>query len=404
MQFSLFSYGFRPFFLGAGLAGVLLVPWWALHLQGALPLASGWPGAMWHAHEMLFGFVCAAIAGFLLTAVPSWTGRKGFGGGPLVAMSALWLLGRLVVASSAHWPGALVAAVDLAFLPVLGFFLAWPLMRERNRNTPLLLVLLALWLCNAVFHFGQLRGELLVSRRALIAAIDLVLILITVIGGRIVPSFTAGLLRQRSLVGLVRSSPRVTVLATGFMIAVAVVDLLAPDGPLAGWIALAAAAVQGLRLAQWQGHRTLQEPLVWILQFAYAWLPAGLALKALALLATLPVAAYWLHALTVGAISTMVLGVMTRVSLGHTGRPLRLHALTVVAYVLLGCAALVRVFGPSLAPGGYVPVVAASAVLWTAAFGLFLLVYAPILLSEKREAGRAVTRQAAGPQRAGREA
>lgn len=383
MQISLFDYGFRPFFLGAGLAALLLVPWWAAHLTLGVPLATDWPYALWHAHEMLFGFVCAAIAGFLLTAVPSWTGRKGFAGGPLVAMSALWLSGRLLVASSASWPGPLVTAVDLAFLPLLGIFVARPLLRERNRNTPLLLVLLALWLCDAAFHHGLLRGDAVMARRALIAGIGLVAVMVTVVGGRIVPSFTAGVLRRQRATAIVGTSRALTALAVGLMVAVVVVDMLCPDGSLAGWIALAAAIVQGLRLARWQGHRTRREPLVWILQVAYAWLPVGLALKALALLTDLPLAAHWLHALTVGALSTMILGVMTRVPLGHTGRPLQPHPLTVLAYLLAVCAALVRVFGPGLMPTAYLTVVAATAALWTAAFGLFLLVYAPILLTPR---------------------
>lgn len=388
MQISLFDYGFRPFFLGAGLAALLLVPWWAAHLTLGVPLATDWPPALWHAHEMLFGFVCAAIAGFLLTAVPSWTGRKGFAGGPLVAMSALWLFGRLLVASSASWPRMLVTSVDLAFLPLLGAFVARPLLRERNRNTPLLLVLLALWLCNAVFHLGLLRGDAVLARQALVVGIDLVAVMVTVVGGRIVPSFTAGVLRRHGMADAVRAPRTLSTLAVGLMVAVAVVDWLQPGSACAGWTALAAAVAQGMRLARWQGHRMHREPLVWILHVAYAWLPVGLALKALALLAGLPMAAHWLHALTVGAIATMILGVMTRVPLGHTGRPLRLHPFTIAAYLLAVGAAFVRVLGPRLLPADYLAVIATSAALWTAAFGLFLLVYAPVLLMPRLQGSR----------------
>ena len=162
-QLPLFTYGFRTFFVAAGLSALILIPLWAIGFGFQWPLNTDWPPAAWHGHEMLFGFVCAAIAGFLLTAVPSWTGQKGFGGAPLMLMAAVWLLGRLLVGSSAVWPFVAVAVADLAFLAVLALFLAPPLLRERNRNTPLLAVLLLLWLCNAGFHLGLWRGDALLS-------------------------------------------------------------------------------------------------------------------------------------------------------------------------------------------------------------------------------------------------
>ena len=383
MQTSLFTYGFRPFFLGAGLAALLLVPAWAASFTLGWPLATSWPPMWWHAHEMLFGFVCAAIAGFLLTSVPSWTGQKGFAGLPLVSMAALWLLGRVLVGSSACWPFGLVAAVDLAFLPALGALIGWPLVRERNRNTPLLLVLFLLWSCNAAFHVGLWRDDPALARQALLAGVNLALILVTVIGGRITPSFTATALRQRGVDATVRSRRAMTPVVVALMVAVAAIDLVRPGSVLAGAVALAAAAAQAARLAQWQGHRTLRDPIVWILHAAYAWLPIGLALKSLALLAGVAAAAFWLHALTIGALATMILGVMTRVSLGHTGRSLQLHRLTVLAYLLLSASVLVRVFGAAGSWLGYTTVIAASAALWTAAFASFLWVYAPILLAPR---------------------
>ena len=387
MQTSLFTYGFRPFFLGAGLSALLLVPAWAASFTLGWPLATSWPPMWWHAHEMLFGFVCAAIAGFLLTSVPSWTGQKGFAGRPLVSMTALWLLGRVLVGSSAFWPFGLVAAVDLAFLPALGALIGWPLVRERNRNTPLLLVLFLLWSCNAAFHVALWRDDPALARQALLAGINLALILVTVIGGRITPSFTATALRQRGVDATVRSRRAMTPVVVVLMVAVAAIDLVRPGSALAGAVALAAAAAQAARLAQWQGHRTLRDPIVWILHAAYAWLPIGLALKSLALLAGVAAAAFWLHALTIGALATMILGVMTRVSLGHTGRSLQLHRLTVLAYLLLSASVLVRVFGAAGSGLGYTTVIVASAALWTAAFASFLWVYAPILLAP-RVAGR----------------
>ena len=377
MNPALFSYGFRPFFLGVGLAA-LLVPLWAWSFVSGADLPGAWPPMLWHAHEMLFGFVVAAIAGFLLTAVPSWTGRKGFAGWPLVLLFTLWLLGRLAVGSSEWVPHA--AVVELAFLPALLALLAWPLLRERNRNTPLLLVLVALWACDAVCHWALWRNDLALARQALLAGIDIVLVLVTVIGGRIVPAFTATALRQAGGVAAPRATEGLTSVVVTLMVAVAVVDVLWPYGPWAGGIALAAALVQALRLSQWQTRHTRRMPIVWVLHLAYAWLPLGLALKALSLLTGAAIAAYWLHALTIGAIATMIVAVMTRAALGHTGRPLQPHRLTVVAYVLLALAAVVRVFGPALHGQAYPMVVVCSAALWTAAFVLFLWIYGPILL------------------------
>jgi len=383
MKPQLFAYGFRPFFLGAGLSALALVPWWAASFSFGLPLGTDWPPMVWHAHEMLFGFVCAAIAGFLLTAVPSWTGQKGFAGGALMLMSGLWLLGRLIVGSSASWPFALVAAADLAFLPVLAAFLAWPLMRDRNRNTPLLLVLLVLWLCNATVHLALFRGDLSLARQALLTGVNVVLILVTVIGGRITPSFTATALRQCGIEGVVRSWRGMTSVTVALMIAIAAVDVVRPGGAVAGWVALAAAIAQGARLVQWQGFRMWRNPIVWILHLAYAWLPFGLLLKALALLAGVAAAAFWLHSLTIGTIATMILGVMTRVALGHTGRPLRVHPLTTLAYLLVSAAVLTRVFGTWLPWISYPVFIAVSAAMWTTAFAFFLWVYGPILLGPR---------------------
>src|SRR6185437_11644471 len=185
---ALFGYGFRPFFLGAGLLAVLIIPWWAGSIAWGVPLGTAWPPALWHGHEMLFGFIGAAIAGFLLTAVPSWTGERGFAGWPLAALSALWVFGRVLVATSALWPLALVATVDLLFIPALALLVLPPLVRARNRNTPLLAVLAALWASNASFYWALAHQDAGAALHALIVGIDIVLLLVTVIGGRIVPA------------------------------------------------------------------------------------------------------------------------------------------------------------------------------------------------------------------------
>ena len=328
---------------------------------------------------MLHGFVVAAIAGFLLTAVPSWTGRRGFGGAPLVVMSSVWLLGRLAAAAGGYLHPAVVAAADLAFLPVLVGWIAPPLVRERNRNTPLLGVLGALWAGNALFHVALWRGDPTLASTLLLATVNVVLVLITVIGGRITPSFTASALRFRGVAATVRATRLMTPLAVSAMVVVTIVDVFAGGSRLAGWLALAAAAVQFARLAQWQGHRVLGDPLLWILHLGYLWIPLGLLLKGLALLGLSGGAVGWLHALTAGAVATMILGVMTRVSLGHTGRPLVLPRGVATAYALLTAAALLRVIGPAQTSVTYAWTIAASAALWATAFATFLYQYGPML-------------------------
>lgn len=381
----LLRYGFRPFFLGAGLAAALLVPWWAASYAFGVHLGTDWPPTLWHGHEMLFGFIVAAIAGFLLTAVPSWTGARGFAGWPLAIVSGLWLLGRIAVATSQLWPLPAVAALDLAFLPALAILVAPPLIRARNRNTPLLAVLAVLWATDAAFYWGLGHRDDGASLRALIVGIDIVLLLITVIGGRIVPAFTASALKQRSIAGTLRAWPWITELAVGSMIAVILSDLFVPDGRIAGVIAALAAVIQAVRLAQWQTQKTLRQPLVWVLHLAYIWLPIGLALKAVALLSDAAPAAFWLHALTIGAAATMILAVMTRASLGHTGRPLVIDPVIALAYWLLTAAAAVRVFGLAILRVAYPEVILVAAFLWTAAFILFMWIYAPMLLAPRAD-------------------
>jgi len=353
-----------------------------MYVYGA-KLPCGWPPSLWHAHEMFFGFIGAAIAGFLLTAVPNWTGRKAFAGAPLAALIALWLAARVAAATASWWPPPFVAVVDVAFFPALALLVGPSLLRAGKRQIPLLAVLLALAACDAAFHWEIHRRDASGALRAIQLAIDVALILVTVIGGRIVPAFTASALRGSGIA--MRVLPGVGAAAIVAMIAVAVVDALWPDGRLAGLIAGAAALIQAVRLAQWRSLRASPMPLVWILHLGYAWMPIGLALKCAALLGGYAVAAFWLHALTVGTLATMILGVMTRAALGHSGRPLQPAARTIVAYWMLLLAGLVRVFGLAVPGIAYPVVILVAAFLWTSAFTLFLWVYGPILLSARAD-------------------
>ena len=382
---NLFAYGFRSNFLLAGIAAMLLVPMWALSFVTGTAPGSSWPPTLWHAHEMLFGFIASAMAGFLLTAVPSWTGEKGFAGRPLVILAGIWLAARILIASSSLWPAALIAVVDLAFFPALGVLVARPLLRSRNRNTPLLAVLAVLWLTDLVFQIGLMRNNPPLALHALHVGIDVVLVLVTVIGGRIVPSFTSSALRPLGLQDAVRNKPALTGLAIAGMIGVVLGDVFWPESGAAGAIAAVAAVLQAARMLQWATWRTLRQPIVWVLHVSYAWLPVGLALKAAALLSGATFAAFWLHALTIGALATMIMGVMTRASLGHTGRALVVDPLITLAYLLLTAAALMRVFGLSVFQLNYPVVIIWSALFWTMAFALVVAVYAPILCGPRAD-------------------
>lgn len=387
-----FAYGFRPFFLLAGWFALIGIGAWLWVYATASTWGGGLlPASQWHAHEMMYGFIVAAIAGFMLTAVPSWTGSRGFGGWPLVLLTAAWLAGRLAFAFSGDLPFAGLAILELLFLPGVVLLVAPPLLRSRNRNTPLLAVLLALWASDAVFLLGMHRGDPALAAAALRFALNLVLVLITVVGGRIVPAFTASALRARGVEVKMRSAPWLERLVIVSMVAVLLVDalmvdVLPPNPAIAGGIALVAGIAQAWRLAGWNGHRTLRDPIVWVLHLAYAWLPLGLLLKAGWLLVGFDWAAFWVHALSAGAAASMIVAVMSRASLGHTGRPLQVAPAMAWSYGLLVLAAAVRVFGPAVLPLDYRSVILLAGALWIAAFGIYVFIYTPILLRPRVDA------------------
>ena len=388
---ALFSYGFRPFFLAAAVYAVLVMSLWliwiattaAVGLPDWLPV-TGSPVA-WHGHEMVFGFAAAAVAGFLLTAVPNWTGALPLSGTPLVLLFAVWLSGRIVMGVSGTLPDAIVAAVDLAFLPVLGASAGRQLFEKPAlRNFVFLFIVAALTLCNVVFHlttFGFLAIDPLAANRI---GVLLVVIMIAIIGGRIIPAFTHNWLHLNGASGPMPR--RLAWLDAASIIAIVIFVLLeALDAPdvLTGATALMAAAFNGARLMFWRGFAARKEPIVWVLHLAYAWIVVGLALSAAASFTGHVSAAIASHAFGTGAIGTMVMAVMSRASLGHTGRPLVAPRAIVAAYVLVTIAAAVRVAGPLLAPQHYGAILGAAGLAWVAAFTLFAIVYAPILATPR---------------------
>ena len=296
-----------------------------------------------------------------------------------------WLAGRVAFGLGDTVPFALLAVAELAFLPGVMLLVAPSLFRSSSRNTPLLVVLSAFWALDGLFLYGIATGKLALCTIALRGALGLVLVLITVIGGRIVPAFTRNALAQDGRDAALRSRPLVEKLVVPVMLAYAVTGMLLPSGPVLAWLALFAGALQGIRFSGWRGARTASRPIVWILHLAYLWLPVGLALQAAFLFGGFPWAAHWQHALGAGAAGSMILAVMTRASLGHTGRPLQVHPVTVAAYVLLTVAVVVRVFGSSLLPVSYAAVVMIAGTTWMVAFLLYLAVYAPILVTPRAD-------------------
>jgi uncharacterized protein involved in response to NO len=382
-RFVPFAYGFRSFFLLAGIYAALgMVLWLWLQARGLQPF-SGVPAYLWHSHEMLYGFIGAALAGFVLTAVPSWTGSRGFAGAPLVVLVILWLAGRLAFAFFGDLPIAVTAPAELLFLPVLIAIIAPPLFRSRNRNRVLLLIIAAVWASDVVFVSALHDGNVVTATTALRVGIGVVLLLVTLIGGRIVPAFTANAVRKAGIEVSVRSRPVIEVGVHVAMLVYIIAEALAMSPAVIALVAALAAVLHCLRMVGWHSLKSRREPIVWILHLAYLWLPVGLAMRALFLGAGIAWAGHWQHALAAGAAGTMILAVMTRASLGHTGRQLSVNTPIVVAYVALLLGVAVRVFGPALFATSYSATVLTAGFLWALAFVLFTVVYAPILLQPR---------------------
>jgi uncharacterized protein involved in response to NO len=388
--------GFRPFFLLASAYAFAFLAAWLAFLQGWLP-APTWLGPIrWHAHEMIFGFVGAAIAGFLLTAVPVWTQTRPVTGGRLAALAGLWVAGRAVMALSGRLPPSVVAVVDLAFFPALIAAIAPPVLAAGNpRNYGFPVVLLALFTANALTHLEANGLAIGGARVALRGAVYLICVLVVVIGGRIIPAFTANALRRVGSAAQVRSFAWLDRLAVPLLLVFFATDLAASGSrpahsagwagwaSWAGWAGLLAAAVLGLRMLGWQTRRTLGDPLLWSLHLGYVWLPVGVACLAFGDLTGALARTTGLHTLTAGSFGTMVLSVMSRVSLGHTGRPLVPDRVVVVAYLLVAVGALLRIAGPIAVPVLAMSSLMLSGILWAAAFALFAGVYWPILTAPR---------------------
>jgi len=383
---ALLQLGFRPFFLAAGLWAVLAMALWLAQLAGRLILPSALDPISWHAHEMIFGYAMAAVAGFLLTAVPNWTGRLPVRGAPLAGLAALWLLGRAAVAASGLIGAPMAALIDLAFPVFFLLVVAREIAAGKSRKNLMMVVLLALLaLGNALTHLEALGGPATASlgQRLGLAAL---IFLIALVGGRVTPSFTRNWLAKRDAGRLPAAfglTDRVALVATA---AALLAWIAAPEAPPTPWLALAAGVALAVRLSRWCGLRTASEPLLLVLHVGYAWLPLGLILLAAARLTPLLPGSAALHALTAGAVGTMTLAVMCRATLGHSGRALTAGPGTTAIFGMITLAALLRVGGGAALGDFGAILLLASGAAWIAAFGLFLVLYGPILLRTRLRA------------------
>ena len=378
---AILSYGFRPFFLLGSLYAALAILAWLPILHGELSVATAFSPRDWHVHEMLFGYVAAVVTGFLLTAIPNWTGRLPIQGMPLLLLIATWLAGRAAVTLSA-WTGWMVAAaVDVAFLVLLASAAIREIAAGRNwRNLKIVAMICVLAAANLAFHVeAHVNG---VAEYATRAGIGVVVLLITLVGGRIVPSFTHN--------WLVRAGGgRLPVPFGGFDVAVVAASVAAltiwvvqPFGRATAAALLAAGLMQTAGLARWAGDRTAREPLVLILHVGYSFVPIGMLLTAAGAIG-LVIESAGVHAWTAGAIGTMTLAVMTRASLGHTGRELTASAATQVIYSAVVIAALTRI-AAALVPEWNDLLLHITVIAWVVAFLGFGIRYAPILSGGRR--------------------
>jgi uncharacterized protein involved in response to NO len=375
----LFGLGFRIFFALAGLSALILIVLWNAIFKGALSVDNYFAANYWHAHEMLLGYSAAVIAGFLLTAVKNWTDKPTLTGDKLAGLALLWLYGRILPFYAGLLPDPLIALVDFAFLPILAYQISLPIMQARHFKSLVFIgLLLLLTLGNGLIHaeiLGLYQNTAWTGIQLIVATI---IILILVLAGRLFPFFT-----ERGLSGtLIIRNPLLDALSIGSAVVVFSLQLWAVSGTFLALTAIFAVTVNSARLFRWYEQRIWYVPLLWILYAGYGWIILGFILTALSAYAwVLPSLA--LHAFTLGGIGVLTLGMMARVSLGHTGRALKVSNAMAIAFVLINLAALLRVLLPAALPSWYNILIYGSTLSWLAAFALYMFVYAPILTSPR---------------------
>jgi uncharacterized protein involved in response to NO len=383
-DYPLFAMGFRAFFALAGLSALALIALWNSIANGVWHGPNYFPATLWHAHEMLLGYATAVIAGFLLTAVKNWTGIKTVNPDQLAGLSFLWIYGRIAPFYAEQLPDTVIAGLDLAFLPLLAYYVSKPLIKTAQYKQllfPGLLLLMAF--ANGLIHaqlLGWLEGGASLGLNLLVS---IIVLLIVVLASRLFPFFT-----ERGLSGVMHvRNPLLDAAAILSTLLTFVLVLFEVSGWVLAVFALAALLINSLRLLTWYDGRIWFVPLLWVLYVGYGWLILGFGLLSLAAFSVIP-SVLALHAFTVGGIGVLTIGMMARVALGHTGRALKTSNIMAIAFLLINLSALLRVLFPALFPAWTGGLVLASSYCWLAAFSLFLLHYTPIL-SEVRVDGQA---------------
>lgn len=371
-RFALFDLGFRPFYLLAALLAVLSVPVWILQWHGVLAQSGYLSGATWHAHEMVFGFAAAVITGFLFTAARNWTGLPTPAGRGLMALAALWMAGRIAVLTG---PGPFAAVFDIAFLPMVALSLWFPLKRSSNRNLFFVALLSIFAIANLVFHLSHLGVIALPPIVSTQGALFLVVVIVALMSGRVTPSFTQNAIHTARI----RRNPVMDFSAVGTLAAALVASLFGAPAWLLVPLALAATALNAVRLAWWDPISTRHSPILWILHLSYAWIPIGMLLLALSAITSIIPSALFIHALGAGAVGGTIIGMITRTARGHTSRSLTVGHAETLAYLLVHVGTLFRVVGPIALPEHYGALLAAGAIAWSGAFLIYAVVYWPML-------------------------
>jgi len=374
----IFALGFRPFFLLAGWLAILLMAFWVPVFVGGVASDIYYAQIDWHSHEMIFGYTVAVIAGFLLTAVRNWTNTPTPSGLPLAGMGALWLIARILPILVAIFPRWLIAAADLAFLPTFAIGIAVPLLKNNEKQNLIFLPLLAvLWSADLLVHADVLGLAPNLARKGVFLGLDVIILVIVIMGGRVIPFFT-----ERALSVVLKRWRIVEWLSPVSVVLFLLTELFVPDSVTSASLAALAACANGARLAGWYTPRYWRVPLLWVLHLGYGWIVVGFYLKAGTALGLVP-PQFTIHAFTVGGIGVLTLGMMARVSLGHTGRPLKVGAAMTSAFVLINLAAVGRGLLPPFFPQFFSQLIVASGVFWIAAFTIFIIVYTPILIQPR---------------------
>ncbi len=383
MESPILQNSFRPFFIVAGIWATLAVPFWILNYFGLLIVADNFDILLWHQHEMLYGFIAAAITGFILTAIPNWTGRLPIKNKPLGFLVFLWIIGRIGFLTIAIIGAKVVALMDLPFLIVLVLVILREIVSGKNwRNLPVIILISLFTLGNILVHL-QLLDVIESAELGIRLSIFVLSILLALIGGRIVPNFTRNWLSQNQVNRFPSGAGIFDKVCLVSLVVFVIAQIITPYHQLTSLLALLAGLLQGIRLIRWKVWLTLSEPLIWILHVGYMWLSVALVLIGLAGLTDFVPYTSSYHALTIGAFSTMILGVMTRVSLGHTGRTLKATFGTTTIYVFITIASVLRVSESFLNDSRNL-ILSFSGIFWTLSFALFVFIYFPILTQPRK--------------------